>query len=100
MEIEDLGTCVEVANAGGVSPAARRLGLAKSIVSQRLLRLEMEFGVQLLARTPCSGALTEAGALFRDYAARACSEIDAAKETILPEGDLSGRDRRTQGGEP
>ncbi|PTQ13018.1 LysR family transcriptional regulator [Sphingomonas oleivorans] len=91
MDIEELRTFVEVADAGGVSPAARRLGLAKSIVSRRLARLEEDLGVQLLARTTRGAALTEAGATFRDYAARVCAEIDAAKETILPTGDLRGR---------
>jgi hypothetical protein len=33
-------TFLEVADAGGVSPAARRLGVSKSIVSRRLARLE------------------------------------------------------------
>ena len=41
-DLEDLQTFVEVANAGGVSPAARRLGVSKSIVSRRLFRLEAE----------------------------------------------------------
>lgn len=91
MDIEDLRTFVEVADAGGVSHAARRLGVAKSIVSRRLLRLEEEMGVQLLVRTTRGAALTEAGTTFRDYAARIGAEIDAAKETILPEGDLRGR---------
>ncbi|NQE63617.1 LysR substrate-binding domain-containing protein [Caulobacter sp. RHG1] len=91
MDTEDLRTFVEVADAGGVSPAARRLGMAKSIVSRRLQRLEAELGVQLLARTTRGAALTEAGELFRDYAARIAADIDVAKETILPEGDLRGR---------
>jgi DNA-binding transcriptional LysR family regulator len=91
MDIEELRTFVEVADAGGVSPAARRLGVSKSIVSRRLFRLETELGIQLLARTTRGAALTEAGAIFRDYAARACAEIDVAKETILPAGELRGR---------
>src|SRR3954469_8067386 len=91
MDIEDLQTFVEVADAGGVSPAARRLGVSKSIVSRRLLRLEAELGVQLLARTTRGAALTEAGVTFRDHAARVCAEIDIARETILPAGDLRGR---------
>ncbi len=91
MDIEDLRTFVEVADAGGVSPAARRLGVAKSIVSRRLLRLEAELGVQLLARTTRGSALTEAGVTFRDHAARVCAEIDVARETILPAGDQRGR---------
>ncbi len=91
LDIEELRTFVEVADAGGVSPAALRLGVSKSIVSRRLLRLEAELGVQLLARSTRGAALTEAGATFRDYAARVCAEIDVARETILPEGDLRGR---------
>lgn len=91
MDIEELRTFVEVADAGGVSPAALRLGVSKSIVSRRLMRLEAELGVQLLARSTRGAALTEAGATFRDHAARVCAEIDVARETILPEGELRGR---------
>jgi DNA-binding transcriptional LysR family regulator len=91
MDIEDLRTFVEVADAGGVSSAARRLGVSKSIVSRRLFRLEAELGVQLISRTTRGAALTEAGATFRDHAARVCAEIDIARETILPAGDLRGR---------
>ena len=91
VDIEDLRTFVEVAGAGGVSSAARRLGVSKSIVSRRLHRLEEALGVQLVARTTRGAALTEAGTTFREYAARVCAEIDAAKETMLPEGDLRGR---------
>lgn len=91
MDIEELQTFVKVADAGGISPAALRLGISKSIVSRRLARLESELGVQLLSRTTRGAALTEAGAAFRDYAARACAEIDLARETILPAGDLCGR---------
>src|SRR5580704_18059480 len=91
LDLEDLQTFVEVADAGGVSPAARRLGLSKSIVSRRLFRLENELGVQLLARTTRGATLTEAGATFREHAARVCAELDIARETILPAGDLHGR---------
>lgn len=93
MDIEELRTFVEVADAGGVSPAALRLGVSKSIVSRRLFRLEAELGVQLLARSTRGAALTEAGATFRDYAARVCAEIDVARESILPAGELRGRFR-------
>ena len=91
MDIEELQTFVEVADAAGVSAAAVRLGVSKSIVSRRLARLEAELGIQLLARTTRGAALTEAGATFRDYAARVCAEIEIAKETILPAGALRGR---------
>jgi DNA-binding transcriptional LysR family regulator len=91
LDVDDLQTFVEVADAGGVSSAARRLGVSKSIVSRRLFRLETELGIQLLARTTRGAALTEAGVTFREHAARVCAEIDIARETILPAGDLRGR---------
>jgi DNA-binding transcriptional LysR family regulator len=91
MDLEDLRTFVDVADAGGVSAAARRLGVSKSIVSRRLFRLEAELGVQLLARTTRGAALTEAGVTFREHAARVCGEIDIALETIMPAGELRGR---------
>ena len=75
MELEDLQTFVEVADAGGVSPAARRLGVSKSIVSRRLVRLEEELGIQLLARTTRGAALTEAGVTFRNHAARSAPKL-------------------------
>lgn len=90
MNIDELRTFVEVADTGGVTPAARRLGLSKSIVSRRLARLEADLGVQLLARTTRGAALTEAGITFRDHAAKICSDIDIAQETLLPAGDLRG----------
>ena len=91
MEIEDLRTFVEVADAGGVTPAAIRLGISKSMVSRRVSRLEAELGTQLVARNTRGIALTEEGATFRDYAARITAEMDAARETILPAGELRGR---------
>jgi DNA-binding transcriptional LysR family regulator len=91
LNLEDLQTFVAVADAGGVSPAARRLGISKSIVSRSLFRLESDLGVQLLARTTRGASLTGAGVTFRQHAARVVTEIDLARETILPVGDLRGR---------
>ncbi|WP_295520080.1 LysR family transcriptional regulator [uncultured Stenotrophomonas sp.] len=90
MEIEDLRTFVEVADAGGINAAARRLGVAKSIVSRRLIRLEQALGAELLSRTTRGAVLTEAGISFRDRAADICATIDAAREEVSPNGDLRG----------
>jgi DNA-binding transcriptional LysR family regulator len=90
-DLEDMKTFVEVADAGGVTPAARRLGLSKSIVSRRLMRIEQELGAQLLSRTTRGASLTEAGATFREHAARVVQELDAARDAISPEGDVRGR---------
>lgn len=47
--------------------------------------------MQLLSRSTRGAGLTEAGAAFRDHAAKVCAEIELAKETILPTGTLQGR---------
>jgi len=91
MDTEDLQTFIEVADAGGISPAALRLGVTKSIVSRRLARLEAELGVQLMARSTRGAALTEAGATLRDYAVRACAELETARQAISPSDELCGR---------
>lgn len=93
VELEDLRIFVEVADAGGVSSAALRLGISKSMVSRRITRLEAELGAQLFARTTRGIALTEAGFTFRDYAARVSADLDVVRETILPAGELRGRMR-------
>jgi DNA-binding transcriptional LysR family regulator len=90
LDLDDIRTFVAVADAGGLTPAARRLGVSKSIVSRRLVRLEGELGVQLLARTTRGAALTEAGATFRSHAARVTAEIEEAREAIAPTGDVQG----------
>jgi DNA-binding transcriptional LysR family regulator len=88
MEIDDLRTFVEIADGGGISTAARRLGVSKSIVSRRLARLEEILGSQLLSRTTRGAALTEAGATFREHAVRILGELEAAAEAITPEGSV------------
>jgi DNA-binding transcriptional LysR family regulator len=89
-DIAALETFVTVVEAGGVSAAARRLGLPKSIVSRRLVRLENELGAQLLARTTRGAALTEAGATFHEHAARMCAEMQSACESLSPNGEARG----------
>lgn len=91
MDVDELRTFVEVADAGGITAAAARLGVAKSIVSRRLIKLEAELRVQLLVRTTRGASLTEAGATFRDHAARVCAELEVAQEAIRPTGELRGR---------
>jgi DNA-binding transcriptional LysR family regulator len=91
LDVEDLETFIVVMNAGGLTSAAHRLGLSKSIVSRRLARLEHGLGVQLLLRTTRGIRPTEAGAIFREHALRVTAEIDAAREEISTEGDVRGR---------
>ncbi|RVH34265.1 LysR family transcriptional regulator [Sinorhizobium meliloti] len=90
MDTDDLRIFLEVADAGGVASTADRLGISKSMVSRGVVRLETALGTQLFARTTRGLSLVEAGTTFYDYAVRVCAEIDIAKETILPAGELRG----------
>ncbi|HTU64621.1 MAG TPA: LysR family transcriptional regulator [Steroidobacteraceae bacterium] len=91
MEIEDIQAFVAVAEAGGLSPAAKRLGVSKSIVSRQIARLEKSLGARLLSRTTRGAALTEAGASFREHAVRITAEADAARDSVAPDGKVRGK---------
>jgi DNA-binding transcriptional LysR family regulator len=91
IDTDDLRTFLEVAESGGLTPAARRLGLSKSIVSRQLARLEGALGVQLFARTTRGAILTEEGAIFREHAGRVTAELDAAQDALSADGEVRGR---------
>jgi DNA-binding transcriptional LysR family regulator len=90
LNTDDLSIFLEVADTGGVALAAHRLGISKSVVSRALVRLETALGSRLFARTKRGVFVTEAGAAFYEYAVRICDEIDLARRTILPAGELRG----------
>jgi DNA-binding transcriptional LysR family regulator len=61
VEIYHLRSFVTIADAGGVSKAARLLHVAQPAVSQHLRSLEREVGSELFERTPRGMQLTDAG---------------------------------------
>jgi DNA-binding transcriptional LysR family regulator len=73
-----VATFVAVAEAGSISEAARRLRLAKSVVSDRLAELERTLGARLVHRSTRKLTLTEDGTAFLERAARIAAEIEAA----------------------
>ena len=66
---------VATVETGSFSRAARRLGVTPSAVSRRVMRLERELGVALLARTTRSLRLTEDGQAFYARCVRIVEEI-------------------------
>jgi DNA-binding transcriptional LysR family regulator len=70
---------VAVADAGQLTEAARRLGVAQPTLSQALAQLEDQLGIELLERQPRGVRLTEAGAAF---VARARRILIAADEAV------------------
>lgn len=64
INLNRLTTFVAVVEAGSLTAAAERLGLAKSMVSKHMQLLEQEIGVGLLLRSTRRLSLTEAGRAF------------------------------------
>jgi DNA-binding transcriptional LysR family regulator len=91
MKIEGLEAFVAAVETGSISAAARKLRLAKSVVSERLAELERRLGLKLLRRTTRSLSLTEDGAAFHERAIRILREIESAEADIAERrGTLSG----------
>lgn len=91
LKLDGIATFVAVAESGSISEAARRLHLAKSVVSERLAEVERTLGATLLHRTTRKLSLTEDGAAFLDKAARILREVEeAAAEMAQRRGQLVG----------
>lgn len=90
LDLDDLILFAEAADAGGFTRAGQRLGLSKSILSRRLVRLEEALGVTLLVRTTRGVLLTEEGANFKPYAERLIAEMAAARDVITGNDEPSG----------
>ena len=73
---------VAVAEAGGFALAARRLGLAASVVTKRIAQLAAHLGVRLLARTTRSVRLTEEGAIYLAPCTRILAEVTEADAAV------------------
>jgi DNA-binding transcriptional LysR family regulator len=91
MKLDGIEAFVAVAEARSISEAARKLRLAKSVVSERLAELERSLGTKLLQRTTRKLSLTEDGSAFHERAARIMREVeDAAADLSERRGALSG----------
>ncbi|MCQ9156307.1 LysR family transcriptional regulator [Acidomonas methanolica] len=66
--VGEMEVFIEVVRHGGFSAAGRRLGIAPSVIADRVAGLEKRLGVRLLTRTTRRQALTEAGAIYLDEA--------------------------------
>jgi DNA-binding transcriptional LysR family regulator len=85
MEQADLNEIVvfaRVAQTGGLSAAARLLGMPKSTVSRKLAQLEERVGARLIQRTTRKLGLTDAGRIYYQHAARIVAEIEEAGQAL------------------
>tara|TARA_R110002167_G_scaffold179641_4_gene379360 strand:- start:160 stop:1065 length:906 start_codon:yes stop_codon:yes gene_type:complete len=91
MKFDGIVAFVATVDCGSISAASRRLGLAKSVVSERLAELERILGVRLIQRTTRKLSLTENGHTFLPRAQRILREAnEAAAELAARSGKLAG----------
>jgi DNA-binding transcriptional LysR family regulator len=91
IKLDGVAAFVAVAEAGSIVEAARRLGLSKSVVSERLAELERTLGARLIQRTTRKMSLTEDGAAFLERGRRIVREVtDSAAEMAERRGELVG----------
>ena len=89
--IEDLQVFVQAVESGTLAAAGRILGLAPSLVSRRLARLERSLGVRLLQRTTRSLSVTDEGRAFYRRCRNILAELETAEaEVEPPQSKVSG----------
>ena len=88
---ENMETFIKVVDAGSMSAAADRMGVAKSAVSRRLKELEGHLGVELFHRTTRRLNLTDTGRTFYQQAVRILEDVlEAELATTQAHGELQG----------
>src|SRR5260370_5741360 len=94
-KLEDILTFLTVIEAGGLTAAARSLGVAKSVASKRISDLESALAATLLRRSARGVVPTDAGAAFYERARDILAELDDAAASAAGAGELSGLMRVT-----
>ena len=91
LKLEFIQALAAIAETGSITGAARRLGISKSVVSERLRELERTLGAKLVHRTTRRLSLTDDGSAFYERAKRILREVDgAASELAQRRGTLTG----------
>jgi LysR family nitrogen assimilation transcriptional regulator len=92
MELRQLRYFVAIADAGSLTEAARRLGVAQPALSQHVLALEAELQTRLLDRGARGVRLTPAGLTLLEHALVVMRDVERTKEAVSAGGsELVGR---------
>ena len=81
-DLNDLYFFASVVRYGGLSAAARMIGVEKTRLSRRIAALERRLGVRLLQRTTRAIALTEAGQRFFERCVATVEGAQAAYDSV------------------
>lgn len=97
--MEDLNhvlTFARVVQSGSFAAAAERLGIAPSVASKHVAKLEKHLGARLLQRSTRKLSLTEAGQAYYEHCARIVEELEQSRAAVASlQAEPSGRLRVT-----
>lgn len=82
VDVARLRVLVEVAHAGSIAAAARRMSFTPSALSQQLGKLEAEAGSQLVDRGAAGVRLTAAGRVLVEHGERILGELRDAADAL------------------
>jgi DNA-binding transcriptional LysR family regulator len=82
VDLNDFLFFVKIVDSGGFTAASRALGVPKSTLSQRMMKLEARLEVRLLTRSSRHVGLSEAGSDFYRHAVAVLREADMAQSAV------------------
>ena len=89
---DDMTVFVRAVDVGSFSGAAQQLGIAKSIVSRRIVSLESRLGTSMFHRTTRHISLTETGLAYYERARRILADVAEAEDVANRlHGELKGK---------
>jgi DNA-binding transcriptional LysR family regulator len=95
-DLNDIYYFVKIVEHGGVSAASSELGIAKSVLSRSLARLEAALGVKLIHRTTRRMSTTDVGSRYYQQCRVMLAELDRASRVVDDARDIPrGRLRMT-----
>lgn len=86
MDIKQLRYFIAIAEEGSLSAAAQRVSVAQPSLSQHVISLERELGVQLLERSPRGVSLTQSGQLLLSHAQQIARAMETAIDAVRQSG--------------
>lgn len=98
MDLTLLRSFLAIAEAGGITGAAERIGITQPALSRRLQQLESDLGATLLARGRQGAALTEIGRLVQSEAQAIVARYEGMREAVADRQRLRGGTVRIGGG--
>jgi LysR family transcriptional regulator, nitrogen assimilation regulatory protein len=88
MDIKQLRYFIAIAEEGSLSAASARLHVAQPSLSQHVINIEEELGVQLLDRSPRGIVLTQSGQILLQHAREICRSMEICRASVRESGGV------------